>query len=141
MTKQNKADFEDFRVPTRIKISALWASTMFCYVYGDYFGLFSPGTLMAMNAGIMGPLGKATPTIMLSVSLMMIIPSVMVFLSLILPATANRWINVVLGLAYSAIMLLTMMGAPLFYVFFGIVEVCLTLTIVWYSWSWPREKI
>ncbi len=48
MTKQNKAALEDFQVPTRIKISALWASTMFCYVYGDYFGLFSPGTLMIM---------------------------------------------------------------------------------------------
>ena len=141
MTKQNKVALEDFQVPTRIRISALWASTMFCYVYGDYFGLFLPGTLMEMNAGIMGPLGTATPTIMLSVSLMMIIPSVMVFLSLILPAIVSRWINVVLGLAYSAIMLLTMMGAPLFYVFFGVVEVCLTLTIVWFAWAWPREKI
>jgi hypothetical protein len=27
----------DERIPTRTKLSALWASVMFCYVYGDYF--------------------------------------------------------------------------------------------------------
>jgi hypothetical protein len=29
---------EDIKVHTKIKISALWASVMFCYIYRDYFG-------------------------------------------------------------------------------------------------------
>jgi hypothetical protein len=34
----------DAPVPVRLKLSALWASVMFCYVYGDYFDLFRPGS-------------------------------------------------------------------------------------------------
>jgi len=36
---------EDAKIPTRIKISALWTSVMFCYVYADYFQFYVPGKL------------------------------------------------------------------------------------------------
>ena len=32
---------DDFKVHTKIKLAALWASVMFCYIYADYFGLLS----------------------------------------------------------------------------------------------------
>jgi hypothetical protein len=112
---------------------------MLCYVYGDFFGLFRPGRVMAMNAGIIGPLGPATPTVLVSVSLMMAIPSLMIALSLFLPAALNRWANIVLGLIYTAIMLLTMRGAQPFYVVLGSIEVALTLAIVVCAWRWPRD--
>ena len=35
-------------IPVRAKLSALWAALMFCYVYGDYFGLYVPGKLSGM---------------------------------------------------------------------------------------------
>lgn len=137
---QDHAALEDNKVPLRVKLSALWAATMFCYIYGDFFGLFSPGTLAAMNAGRMGPLGDATPAVLLGVSVMMAIPSLMVFLSLVLPARIDRWANIALGLAYTAIMGLTMPGAPLFYLFFGVVEIALTLAIAWSAWTWPKAS-
>jgi hypothetical protein len=133
-----RGSLEDFKVPTRIRLSALWASTMFCYVYGDFFGLFRPGRIAAMSEGRIGPLGEATPGVLVGVSAMMAIPSLMVFLSLALPAPLSRWLNVALGLAYTGIMLLTMKGAPPFYLFFGVIEVLLTLTIVWTAIRWPR---
>jgi hypothetical protein len=42
---------EDAKVPIRLKLSALWAALMFCYVYGDYFGLYRPGQLQGMLRG------------------------------------------------------------------------------------------
>lgn len=36
------AQLEDFKVNTRIKLSALWTGVMFCYIYGDYFELYVP---------------------------------------------------------------------------------------------------
>ena len=129
---------QEFTPPVKLKIAALWASTMFCYVYGDFFGLFRAGVLARMNAGIMGPLGPATPTILLAVSIMMAIPSVMVFLSLVLPSRLDRWLNVALGLVYTGIMLMTVPGAPLFYTCLGIVEAALTMAITWYAFTWPR---
>jgi len=38
-------------IDVRIKISALWASVMFCYIYADYFGLYVPGALQRMLNG------------------------------------------------------------------------------------------
>jgi hypothetical protein len=131
--------FEDIKIPVKLKISALWAAVMFCYIYADYFALYDPGRLASMNAGVLAPFGPATAAMMLGVSVMMAVPSVMIFLSLVLPPSASRWANIVLGTTYSIIILLTMIGAPLYYLFFGIVEVALTSAIVWYGWTWPRR--
>lgn len=132
-------EYQDPPVPVRVKLAALWASTMFLYLYGDYFGLYKPGTLQSMLDGVMGPLGPTTQGILVGTALMMTIPSLMVFLSLVLPVRANRWTNIVLGLLYTAIILATMPGAWHFYLMLGVVEAALTLTVAWTAWKWPRH--
>lgn len=131
-------EFQDFKPPVKLKLAALWASLMFCYIYADFFGLFMPGRLARMNNGIMSPIGEATPYVLLWTSVMMAVPSLMVFAALIVRPSINRWLNIVLGLLYAAIIVLTMIGAPPFYLFFGAVEVALSLAIVWYASRWPR---
>lgn len=130
---------EDYRAPTKLKLAALWASTMLCYVYGDYFGLYVAGTLSDMNRGIMGPLGPATPGLLVGLSIMMAVPSLMVALSLLLPPSLCRWTNVLLGLVYTAIMAVSLPGSAPFYVVLGIVEMVLTLTIAVIAFRWPRS--
>ncbi|MGI8508833.1 MAG: DUF6326 family protein [Gemmatimonadaceae bacterium] len=131
---------DDMKIHVKIKISALWASVMFCYIYGDYFELYEPGKLHAMMEGRIGPLGPATQGVLFGTSVMMVIPSVMVFLSLVLKPYLNRWVNIILGVAYTVIMLITMSGSWAFYIFLGIVEVVLTALIVWYAWNWPKQE-
>ncbi|MDF0544101.1 DUF6326 family protein [Sphingobium sp. H39-3-25] len=129
--------FEDPPVSTRVKLSALWASLMFCYVYGDYFGLYVPGKLMEMNMGRMN-FGQLTPSTHVAVAAMMAVPSLMVVLALLLPPSF-RWLHASLAVAYTAIMLLTMAGgAPAFYVMLGIIEIMLSLGIFWTAVRWPR---
>lgn len=130
---------EDFRVNIKLKLSALWASVTLCYLYGDYFGLYRPGKLQAMLDGRMGPLGPTTQAVLLGTAAMMALPSLMVLLSLVLPPAINRLANIALGLAFTAIMLLTMQGAWHFYLLLGLVEVALTLAIVVCAWRWPRR--
>lgn len=139
MTNETAPPLEDFRIPVKLKLSALWAAVMFCYIYGDFFGLFVPGRLAEMNEGIIGPLGPATPYVLLGVSAMMALPSLMVFLTLIMRPVVSRWVNIVLGAAFTLIMMLTMPGAPLFYLFLGVIEIALTLLIVWYALRWPKD--
>lgn len=129
---------EEYRAPTKIRLAALWASTMLCYAYGDYFGLYVPGTLADMNKGIMGPLGQATPGILIAVSLMMALPSLMIILSLVLPSAVCRWANVALGLVYTSIMAISLPGSAPFYVTLGIIEIALTMTIALVALRWPR---
>ena len=135
--KKTETALDDIKVHVKIKISALWASVMFCYIYADYFGLYVPGALQWMLQGKMGPLGPTTQGVLLGTSLMMAIPSVMIFLSLALKSNLNRWLNITFGVIYTAIILITMWDWA-FYIFFGIIEVLLTGLIVWYAWTWPR---
>jgi Family of unknown function (DUF6326) len=131
---------EDIKIPIRLKLSALWTALMFCYVYGDYFGLYPPGQLKGMLQGD-GPVGPTSQASLLAVSVLMIVPCLMTFLPLVLPAAANRWINIILALAYALVVAATMPGAWLFYLLFCGVEILLSLLIAWYAWRWPRATL
>lgn len=134
-----KTALVDTKIDIKFKLSALWASLMFCYVYGDFFGLFKPGRLQHMLDGRMGPLGETTQGVLVGTSALMAIPSLMVVLSLVLKPAVSRWANIVFGALYTAIMLITMPGSWAFYIFLGVIEVLLTATIVWQAWKWPRQ--
>jgi Family of unknown function (DUF6326) len=138
MKKTGKA-LDDIKVHVRLKISALWVSVMFCYIYADYFGLYVPGKLQGMLESKMVPLGTTTQGVLLGTSVMLAIPSVMVFLSLALKPRLNRWLNIIFGALYTVIILITMWGWA-FYIFYGIIEVTLTALIAWYAWTWPKRE-
>ncbi len=128
----------DLTVPVRAKLSALWAALMFCYVYGDYFGLYVPGKLSGMIDGD-GPIGPVSQGTLVVTSILLAIPGLMVFLSLVLPAAVCRWSNIVFGAFYIAVMAVTMPGAWGFYMLLGVVEIAVGLLTVWYAWRWPRQ--
>lgn len=127
----------DIKVHVRFKLSALWTALMFCYIYGDYFGLYVPGQLQGMLDGA-GPIGPVSEASLVATALLLAVPGVMVFLSLVLSPRLCRWLNIVLGVFYTVIMLLTMPGAWWFYLMLGVIEVALSLLIVVYAWRWPR---
>ncbi len=131
---------EDVKINVKMKISGLWVAVMLCYLYGDIVRLYEPGALEEMLAGRMGPLGPTTQGLLLGVAMFMAIPALMVFLSLVLNPKANRWANIILGLVFTVVMLITMPGASGYYIFLGIVEVALTALIVWHAWKWPRQE-
>jgi hypothetical protein len=130
------AVLNDIKVHVRFKLSALWAALMFCYIYGDYFGLYVPDKLQGMLDGE-GPVGPVSEGSLIATALLLAVPGLMVFLSLALWPRLCRWVNITLGVFYTAIMLLTMPGAWLFYITLGVIEVVLSLLIVVYAWRWP----
>jgi hypothetical protein len=135
-----KAALQDHPVPVRFKLAALWTSVMFCYVYGDYFEFYVPGKVQDMLAGdnILD-----TPLKLWGGAVLLAIPALMVFLSLVLKPIAAKWLNVVFGIFYTGVMLLIAVTsiAPwyTFYVFFAVLESILTGLAVWYAWTWERE--
>jgi hypothetical protein len=139
LNPSNKPNLQDSKVDIKVKLPALWAATMFCYNYGNYFELYIPGKLSSMLDGKMLPLGPLTQGVLLGTSIMMAIQSVMVFLSLVIKPVVNKSVNVVLGLILTLIMIVVIQRAWTFYKFLGIVEIGLLLTIAWQSWTWPRS--
>ena len=138
--KQTVSVLDDIKIPVRMKLSSLWVSVVLCYVYGDYFELYVPGKLREMLEGRIGPLGPATQGVLVVTALLMAIPSVMVFLSVALRPNVSRLANIAFGAVYSVIMILVAIPSRWkFYQFLGVVEIALTLLIVWYAWTWPRR--
>ena len=137
--KTTRTEFEDFTIPVKIKLSALWAAVMFCYLYGDYFSFYVPG---AIGSFISGKTLLNTPVKLFAASILMTVPALMVFLSLTLKPAANRLLNMIFGIIYTGIMLLIAVTSLdtwyIFYVFLAIVECITTSTIFWYAWKWPR---
>lgn len=136
---KSAAGLEDGRIDVKLKLSALWASVMFCYIYADYFGLFVPGAMQALLAGKIGPF-VTSQGVLVGTSAMMATPAVMIYLSLVMKPSASRWMNIVFGALYTIIIVLTTVGAWLFYFFYGAIEVVLTSLIVWYAWKWPKSE-
>jgi signal transduction histidine kinase len=94
-----------------------------------------------MMKGFMDPF-PVTQGSLLSASILMMIPAVMVFLSLTLKPKVNRWVNLILGVLYTFVNIGNLIGETwAFYIFFGIVEIGLTLVIVGYAWKWRNPEV
>jgi hypothetical protein len=131
----------DSKIDTKLKLCALWASTMFCYIYCDYFELYVPGKLQEMLDGKMLPLGSVTDNVLIGTSLLMAVPSLMIFLSVALPARYNRIFNLVIGSLYTVLLtLLVVVSGWYFYKMFASIEAVLTALIVWHAWKWPKAN-
>lgn len=138
-TKKN--NLEDFKINIRIKLLALWVSVMFCYVYGDFFTLFVPGRIKDLMDGNSGA-GTTTPIKLLAYAILMTVPSLMVFLSIVLKPKINRWVNISVGILFTTIMALIITVSiskwMMFYIYLAFIEVILTSSIVWLAWTWPN---
>jgi hypothetical protein len=132
--------FEDTKVGVRYKIAALWTAMLFLFAYGDIFGFFRPGQLREVMAGQLSGMA-ITQGFLFAVSLYVAVASVMVFLSLVLGPTVNRWANIVLPGLYVVSIVASAIGeTSAYYWFLSIAESVLLLLIVWYAWTWPRRE-
>jgi hypothetical protein len=126
-------------VPRSVQLALLWAGVMFLYIYNDYFQLYMPGTIERMLEGRMGPLGPATPGIMIAVSVMMAIPAMMVGIGALLPRAVARWSHLVAGALYTAIQIWTFAAPEPFYKIVVGLETALTVTIVALALRWTKD--
>ena len=132
---------ENPKVNIKIKLAALWASVTFCYLYGDYFELYTPDKV---NSLITGDNNLDSPAILLIASMILAIPSLMVAASIFLKPKINRILNIVIGAIFTIMMIFIGIMSTnewyLFYVFLAFLESVITALIVWYAWKWPKEK-
>ena len=131
---------KDPKVPVKVKLASLWTSVTLCYLYGDYFELYTPGKV---NSLISGENNLDSPVKLLTASIILAISSIMVAGSVILKAQVNRILNIVFGTIFTMMMLVIGVLSThewyLFYVFLAFLESVLTAAIVWYAWKWPKE--
>jgi len=112
---------------------------MFCFIYGDYFELYTPYKLTGMLDGQIGPLGDVTQGKLLGTSIMMTVPSLMAAFSALSAPALCKWVNIVVDSILVGITVLVIQGSWTFYVYFGIVEILLLVSIIWIAWKWPSS--
>lgn len=131
---------EDVQVNVKMKLSALWVTLMLLYIYADILSLFRPGKIDKIIEGFMGPFPTTQGSLFVA-SIMMMIPAVMVFFSLILKPKVNRGVNIVFGVLYILVNISNLIGESwAYYIFFGIVEIVFAVLIVWIAWKWPQQE-
>ena len=130
-------DYRDSWINPRIKIAALWASTMFLFGYVDLFGMFRADIRADLEAGKMFvfSIGQAS---LLGVTLYVALPSLMVFLSLVLPVRVTRMANMALAVIYGLTIAGSAVGEWNYYILGSAIEAALLAGIVYYAWTWPK---
>ncbi|MCL6293479.1 DUF6326 family protein [Jejuia spongiicola] len=132
---------ENPKVNVKIKLASLWTSATLCYLYGDYFELYTPEKI---NSLLTGENILDSPTKLLIATIILAISSVMVALSIILKPKINRVLNIVFGILFTIMMLFIGFNSNTgwygFYVFLAFLESIITALIVWCAWKWPKEN-
>jgi len=140
--KQTATTLEDPKINIKLKLAGLWASVLFIFIYVDYFGLYIPGFMGKIIEGEVGHTGiEITQVVLLIFIILMIIPSLMIFLSVALKAKANRLTNIIVGIFKIVVVVAGMIGETwVYYLFASVVELVLLALIVWYAWKWPKQE-
>ncbi len=128
-------------MPVQAKLAAAWTSLMFLYIYVDYYHLYRPGILDGIQAGLVFEF-EISPPLMTAFLALLAVPSLMVTLSVVLPAQANRITNLVVAALYIPVTVFNAVGetwewAPFYVLSIG-VELLLLALILRASWAWPR---
>ena len=126
------------RRPWPASISALWTSMLFVFAYVDLFSLYRPDFRADLEAGEIAGF-TVNQSFLLGTSAYVVIPSLMVFLALILRPRVSRIANIVLGIIYALTIIAGAIGEWNYYILGSADEVALLAAIVYYAWTWPKE--
>lgn len=137
MNTQNA--LEDIKVSLKIKLATLWTSFMFLYIYVDYFHLYMPGSIKDILAGKVFVFDISYVFILIAM-IFVAMPTLMIFLSVVLPAKVNRLTNIIVATVFIPYMLFNLVGEAWIHMYFAAaVEVVLLCLVIRYAWKWPRH--
>jgi glycerol-3-phosphate acyltransferase PlsY len=121
----------------KIKLSALWVSTMLTYFLGDVLRIFSGD----FDRYMAGDGLQFTAGMLIGVAVIMLIPIIMVTLSVFLKYKANRRLNII---AAAFMFVFNAIGLPsydsVYDMFLIAVSLVFNLLIVWYAWKWREQE-
>ncbi|EXF24679.1 hypothetical protein BG28_04465 [Nesterenkonia sp. AN1] len=138
----SESPLEHLRMPVQATLAAAWTSVMFLYIYVDYLALYKPGVVDDILAGVVHEFDTGPAFLALGLTLMAI-PSLMILLSMTLPARTNRTLNLVVATLFIPVSIYNADGESWAYsYFYGLsigLEVLILAFILRIAWTWPRR--
>jgi len=125
----------------KIKVSVLWLFYTVAFLAVMTLGIMEPGVLSQfLDTGEIGGM-KVGQELLLFFAVMILVPLVMAFLSLILKNSTNRWTNVIVGIVYIGFQLfalvetLTLQTVYAYAALMETTKVIVPALIVWFAWK------
>lgn len=116
---------------TRIILSGTWVTVMLLYLLGDVLRIYSG------DAARMAETQNFNSVMWFGAAVLMLIPILMVFLTLVLPQPITRWANIGAAVGFFIFVLADLRGYPSAYdKFLLIVSLIFNVVTVWYAWNW-----
>ena len=139
MTYAVKTNRVSSSIDVRIRMAGLWATTMMIFAYVDLFSLFRPDFRAALDQGKVFVFDVGQP-FLLGATIYVIIPSLMIYLSLVMPRRLNRIVSISLAGIYAITIVGGAIGEWNYYVLGSAVEFVLLALVIHHSWSWRASK-
>lgn len=141
MMKSNalpQKQLQKVNVNFNVKIAMMWISLMFLIIYIDYFALYMPQKIEELIAGKVFVF-QVSQGFLFGALTSVTIPSLMIFLSVVLPSNFNRRTNIIVAAVYIPFIVFNLAGEAWMHMIFGaFIEVVLLCLIIYYAWKWPR---
>ena len=116
---------------TRIVLSAAWITVMLIYLLGDVLRIYS-GDFARMSE-----VQQSTSLKWFAAAVLMLIPILMVFLSLVLPQPIARWANMIVAVDFFLFVLADLRSYPSAYdKFLLVVSMIFNVVTIGYAWNW-----
>jgi hypothetical protein len=126
-------------VDTRLKIAALWIAMLFIFAYVDLFSLYRPDVRADLEAGRLFAF-DVSQTFLFFTTLYVILPSLMIYLTLVMPRGINRLLNIALAAVYAVTIVGSAVGEWGYFVLGSAVEVVLLGALVYHAWTWREPS-
>lgn len=123
----------------QLRLAAAWTSFMCLYIYVDLLGLYKPGAVDGILKGKVATF-DISQGFFVSALAASAVPIMMIMLSTILPARANRMTNLVVACLLIPWMAFNLTGGE-WLAYYGLgfaLELIVLAVILRTAWSWPR---
>ncbi|CAN5739573.1 hypothetical protein BH23ACT12_BH23ACT12_19610 [soil metagenome] len=138
MTRANypTTEHNDHTIDTRLKISALWTAMLFIFAYVDLFSLYRSDVRAGIESGkvFVFDIGQ---TFLFFATLYIIIPSLMIYLTLVMRPGPNRILNIAVAAIYAVTIAGGAVGEWNYYILGSVIEALLLAVVVHHAWTWP----
>jgi MFS family permease len=133
----NPVSLEQGRSPidVRIRMSALWVATMLVFLYVDLFSMYREDFRQDLDEGQIFVFEVGQP-FLLGINAYVIIPSVMAYLTLVMPRRLNRIVSIVIASMYAITIAGAAIGEWAYFVLGSLVEVVLLAIVIHHAWTW-----
>ena len=110
---------------------------LFVFVCVDLFSLYRSDVRADIEAGKIAAFSIGQGYL-LGVTVYVLLPSLMLFLSLVLPVKVTRTANIVVALVYALTIVGSAVGEWTYFILGSLIETALLVGIAYYAWTWPK---